>query len=70
MRISPTKVQEQPLLEPRSVHLNRQMSGHAEPGSERNLIVDALVGALAGAAAVWVMDRVDWFNYRRGLDDE
>ncbi|MXQ14809.1 catalase family protein [Microvirga makkahensis] len=30
--------------------------------------MDALAGAIAGAAAVWVMDRVDWFNYRRGLD--
>jgi hypothetical protein len=30
--------------------------------------LDALAGAIAGAAAVWVMDRVDWFNYRRGLD--
>jgi hypothetical protein len=26
---------------------------------------DLLVGAVAGAAAVWVMDRVDWFMYRR-----
>lgn len=24
---------------------------------------EALAGAVAGAAAVWVMDRVDWFNY-------
>ena len=23
-----------------------------------------LRGAVAGAAGVWVMDRVDWFNYR------
>ena len=29
-----------------------------------SLVVDALVGAVAGAAAVWVMDRVDWFNFR------
>ena len=26
---------------------------------------DMLLGALAGAAGVWAMDRVDWFNYRR-----
>lgn len=32
--------------------------------------MDALAGAIAGAAAVWVMDRVDWFNYRRGLDNQ
>ena len=25
---------------------------------------DMLLGALAGAAGVWAMDRVDWFNYR------
>lgn len=29
-----------------------------------NMLVDALIGAVAGAAAVWVMDRVDWFNFR------
>jgi hypothetical protein len=29
-----------------------------------NLLADALIGAAAGAAAVWVMDRVDWFNFR------
>jgi uncharacterized membrane protein YagU involved in acid resistance len=33
----------------------------AEPGS---VLADLLMGAVAGAAAVWVMDRVDWFNYR------
>ena len=27
-------------------------------------ITDALSGAAAGAAAVWVMDRVDWFNFK------
>lgn len=30
---------------------------------ERSLLADALAGAAAGAAAVWVMDRVDWFNF-------
>lgn len=29
-----------------------------------SLVVDALIGAVAGAAAVWVMDRVDWYNFR------
>ena len=28
-----------------------------------SLVFDALIGAAAGAAAVWVMDRVDWFNF-------
>ncbi len=44
--------------------------GHAKPRQERSVVLDILAGALAGAAAVWVMDRIDWFNYRRGLDDE
>ncbi len=30
-----------------------------------SIVEDVLLGAVAGAAAVWVMDRVDWFNYRR-----
>jgi len=29
---------------------------------------DLLVGAVAGAAAVWVMDRVDWITYRNEQD--
>lgn len=33
--------------------------------SSSSLASDLLVGAVAGAAAVWVMDRVDWFMYRR-----
>ena len=28
-----------------------------------SLLADAMIGAAAGAAAVWVMDRVDWFNF-------
>ncbi len=28
-----------------------------------SMLVDTLIGAAAGAAAVWVMDRVDWFNF-------
>ncbi|WP_206435995.1 DUF1440 domain-containing protein [Altericroceibacterium xinjiangense] len=31
---------------------------------ESNVVVDALIGAAAGAAAVWVMGRVDWFNFK------
>ena len=27
------------------------------------ILADAAIGAAAGAAAVWVMDRVDWFNF-------
>jgi hypothetical protein len=33
-------------------------------------LFDVAIGALAGAAAVWVMNRVDWFNDRRGFDDK
>lgn len=29
-----------------------------------DILADMALGALAGAAGVWVMDRVDWFNYR------
>lgn len=28
------------------------------------VLTDMLLGAVAGAAGVWAMDRVDWFNYR------
>jgi uncharacterized membrane protein YagU involved in acid resistance len=37
--------------------------GHREAAQD-NVLADLLIGAVAGAAAVWVMDRVDWFNYR------
>src|SRR3954452_9392795 len=70
MRNSKTRVQEQPSLEPRPAQVNRRLSGHAEPGPERSVALDLLAGALAGAAAVWVMDLVHWFNYRRGLANE
>jgi hypothetical protein len=41
-------------------------AGHIEHrGAESgSVLTDLLMGAVAGAAAVWVMDRVDWFNYR------
>ena len=29
-----------------------------------SIATDMLLGAAAGAVGVWVMDRVDWFNYR------
>jgi hypothetical protein len=35
-----------------------------------NVLADALIGAVAGAAAVWVMDRVDWFNFLHVVDPE
>ena len=33
------------------------------PGDGSSVLTDAVIGAVAGAAAVWVMDRVDWFNF-------
>ena len=30
----------------------------------QNVVMDAVKGALAGAVAVWVMDRVTWDLYR------
>ena len=42
------------------------MAAHDSGG----LGTELLAGALAGAAAVWVMDRVDWFTYRHGIDTE
>jgi hypothetical protein len=32
---------------------------------QRNVTVDMLLGAAAGAAGVWAMDRVGWFLYNR-----
>jgi hypothetical protein len=29
-----------------------------------DILGDMVLGAIAGAAGVWVMDRIDWFNYR------
>lgn len=34
-------------------------------GGGGSALADVLIGAAAGAAAVWAMDRVDWFNFRR-----
>lgn len=39
---------------------SRQMNHASDQGS---MMMDALMGAAAGAAAVWVMDRVDWFMF-------
>jgi uncharacterized membrane protein YagU involved in acid resistance len=36
-------------------------TAHAQDGN--SIMTDALLGAVAGAAAVWVMDRVDWFMF-------
>ncbi len=36
--------------------------------SSSSVMSDLLIGVVAGAAAVWVMDRVDWFMYRREPD--
>src|SRR3954447_961247 len=69
-RNTQTGSQEQPPREPRPAQVRAEPSGHAAPDRERSVVLDILAGALAGAAGVWVMDRVDWFNYRRGLDDE
>jgi len=35
-----------------------------ERGDQSRVVADALIGAAAGAAAVWVMDRIDWFNFK------
>ncbi len=35
---------------------------HARSGD--TVLADALIGAAAGALAVWVMDRADWFNFK------
>lgn len=41
-------------------------TGHREhrQAGQSSVVADLLIGAVAGAAAVWVMDRVDWFNFR------
>jgi hypothetical protein len=44
-------------------------SGRLSRHSSADIVLDALAGAAAGVAAVWVMDRIDWFNFRRGLDN-
>lgn len=46
-----------------------QTTGYRNAGTDRNLTMDLLKGAVAGAAAIWVMDRVDWFMYSRGSAD-
>lgn len=38
-------------------------------GSSSGLFGDLLLGAAAGAAGVWAMDRLDGYLYRGGLDD-
>lgn len=34
-------------------------------GASRNVVVDMALGAVAGAAGVWVMDKVGWYMYNR-----
>lgn len=45
-------------------------SQHAGTVSPRHLLVDAALGALAGAAGVWAMDKVGWWMYRRESDEK
>src|SRR4028118_837648 len=33
------------------------------PSDGSSVLAEGGIGAVAGAAAVWVMDRVDWFNF-------
>jgi hypothetical protein len=37
--------------------------GNNEDMKNRNLAADLVVGAIAGAVGVWVMDRVTWDMY-------
>ncbi|MDP9378265.1 MAG: DUF1440 domain-containing protein [Actinomycetota bacterium] len=37
--------------------------------AQRNVVLDAALGALAGAAGVWVMDKIGWSMYGREDDD-
>ena len=40
------------------------MTHDEQPTTESDtMVMDALKGAVAGAVGVWVMDRVDWFNF-------
>jgi hypothetical protein len=57
-----TRLQDRPSLPSRATRVGHGPSGRAKPLQERRVDLDLLAGALAGAAAVWVMDRVDWFN--------
>jgi hypothetical protein len=40
-------------------------TGEGSPDPPRNVALDLLLGAVAGAAGVWVMDRVGWLMYDR-----
>ena len=48
-------------------HVPEEFRRAGDPQS-RELALDLLKGAVAGAVGVWAMDRVDWFMYERGLD--
>lgn len=43
-----------------------QTRGYYTANAGQNLTNNLIKGAVAGAAAVWVMDRVDWYLYSRG----
>jgi hypothetical protein len=37
--------------------------GDMQNSTDKELMINGLKGAIAGAIGVWVMDRVDWFNF-------
>src|SRR4051812_47053077 len=53
-----TRLQDRPSLPSRATRVGHGPSARAKPLQERRVDLDLLAGALAGAAAVWVMDRV------------
>src|SRR4051812_37761717 len=65
-----TRLQVRPSLPSRATRVGHGPSGRAKPLQERRVDLDLLAGALAGAAAVGVMDRVVCSNSRPGLDEE
>ena len=42
----------------------RRVNGRTADVTDDSVAADLLKGAIAGAAGVWVMDRVDWFMFR------
>jgi uncharacterized membrane protein YagU involved in acid resistance len=45
------------------------MDTNASSNESGSTLADLMIGAVAGAAAIWVMDRVDWFNFRHESDE-
>ncbi len=66
---SRAQVDSQPRTQPHHGHHSQgyQRTDEANGGE---LAINLLKGAVAGAVGVWVMDRVDWFMYERGLDTQ